>query len=216
MKELTVRRIDNAIASAADVAAVMEAQGIERQVVDVVNWADFPYVPSVHFQIAHNDKNILLHWEVEEEGTGAVEVHDNGRVWEDSCVEFFLSPDSDDTYYNLECNCIGTALLGGGRVNTERPHLSLSRMPQIHRWASLGYQPVVPELLPRQWQLSIILPVDCLFLHRLPSLGGRQMRANFYKCGDLLPTPHYLSWSPISTPTPSYHQPQFFGTIRFE
>ena len=216
MKQLTVKRISQTIASAAQVTTVLEQQGVARYLVDVVNWEAYPYAPEVTFQIAHDDHHIFLHWQVEENAVGAVETHDNGRVWEDSCVEFFLSPDGNDTYYNLECNCIGTALLGGGRLGTERPHLSLEQMPQIHRWSSLGYQPIDPAVTIGSWQLSLIIPVECYFLHRLTSLSGREMRANFYKCGDLLPTPHFLSWNPIDTPSPSFHQPSFFGKIVFE
>ena len=216
MKQLTVKRISQTIDSAAQVATVLEQQGVERHPVDVVNWEAYPYAPAVTFQIAHDDRHIFLHWQVEENAVGAVETHDNGRVWEDSCVEFFLSPDANDTYYNLECNCIGTALLGGGRVNTERPHATLQTMSQIHRWSSLGYQPIDPAVTLGSWQLSLIIPIECYFLHQLTSLSGREMRANFYKCGDLLPTPHFLSWNAIDTPSPSFHQPSFFGKIMFE
>ena len=216
MKELIVKRLSEAPASAAEVGQVLQQQRVERHAVDVLNWADYPYAPQVHFQIAHDEAHIYLHWEVEEANVGAVEVHDNGRVWEDSCVEFFLSPDGDDTYYNLECNCIGTALLGGGRMGTERPHANAATVAQIRRWASLGYQPLDPAVVSGSWQLSLIIPVQCYFLHRLTTLSGREMRANFYKCGDLLPTPHYLSWNAIDTPKPSFHQPGFFGKIKFE
>ncbi len=216
MKQLTVRRISGDVHFATQVAAVFQEQGIETHQVDVLNWEAYSYAPQVQFQIAHDNLNIFLHWMVDESHVCAIETHDNGRVWEDSCVEFFLSPDGDDTYYNLECNCIGTALLGGGRLGTERPHLSLSKMPQIRRWSSLGYQPIRPDETLGPWQLSLVIPIECFFLHHLTSLSGREMRANFYKCGDLLPVPHFVSWNAIDTPSPSFHQPGFFGKIRFE
>ena len=34
-----------------------------------------------------------------------------------------------------------------------------------------------------------------------------------YMCSDDLPVPHFISWSPIHTPEPSFHQPIFFGEI---
>ena len=43
--------------------------------------------------------------------------------------------------------------------------------------------------------------------------AGTTLRANVYKCGDDLPVPHFISWSPIHTPEPSFHQPTFFGEI---
>ena len=52
-------------------------------------------------------------------------------------------------------------------------------------------------------------------MHGATLLDGRTMRANFYKCGDLLPRPHFLSWNAISLPRPDFHCPEFFGTLRF-
>jgi len=39
------------------------------------------------------------------------------------------------------------------------------------------------------------------------------MMANFYKCGDGLSKPHYLSWKPIVAEKPDFHRPEFFSTI---
>jgi len=47
-------------------------------------------------------------------------------------------------------------------------------------------------------------------------LNGKTMRANFYKCGDKLQTPHFLSWAPIDLPKPKFHCPEFFGELVFE
>jgi hypothetical protein len=40
--------------------------------------------------------------------------------------------------------------------------------------------------------------------------------ANFYKCGDETPEPHFLSWNPIDLPKPNFHVPQFFGQLELE
>jgi len=54
------------------------------------------------------------------------------------------------------------------------------------------------------------------FKHRIGSLGGKTVRANFYKCGDELQTPHFLSWNPVRTERPDFHRPDFFGVLEFE
>ena len=56
----------------------------------------------------------------------------------------------------------------------------------------------------------------CDFSHEMADLNGKTMRANFYKCGDLLQTPHFLSWAPIDLPQPKFHCPEFFGEVTFE
>lgn len=42
------------------------------------------------------------------------------------------------------------------------------------------------------------------------TLSGLRAFGNFYKCGDELPQPHFISWSPIGHPTPNFHLPAFF------
>ena len=51
----------------------------------------------------------------------------------------------------------------------------------------------------------VILPLDVS--------DPESIRANFYKCGDKTAHPHYLSWSPIDTPKPDFHRPEFFGEL---
>ena len=48
------------------------------------------------------------------------------------------------------------------------------------------------------------------------TLDGKEIKANFYKCGDELQTPHFLSWNPIQIEQPDFHRPDFFGTLEFE
>ena len=40
---------------------------------------------------------------------------------------------------------------------------------------------------------------------------GRVIRANFYKCGDETPIPHFGMWSPVDNETPDFHRPEYFG-----
>ena len=46
--------------------------------------------------------------------------------------------------------------------------------------------------------------------------SGKIIRANFYKCGDLTPQEHYLSWNPMTSETPAFHRPCDFGLLTFE
>lgn len=173
------------------VPSLLDENGIEFQPLDVVNWKDYPYKPEVSFRIAHTGREILLHYKVKEASVRAVASGDNGRVWEDACVEFFVSPEGDDRYYNFECNCAGRLLIQGGAVNERRPTAS-------------------------QEVLGMVIPVSAFFQHSVGSLDGKTMKGNFYKCGDKLQTPHFLSWSPIGLERPMFHCPAFFGTLSFE
>ena len=216
MKTLNVKKVSGNPADASAVPALMDAAGIGFQPIATVNWKDYPYQPEVKFRIAHTGKEILLHYQVTEASVRAVAAEDDGRVWEDACVEFFLSPEGNDFYYNFECNCTGKLLLHGGPAGGERPGASPEVLRSVSRWASLGTEPFEERVGECSWEVALVIPVSAVFRHRIAELDGKTMRANFYKCGDLLQTPHFLSWSPIDLPQPKFHCPEFFGELKFE
>lgn len=216
-KSLSVKKVTcTASLSGEAVPSLLDENGIAFHPLDVVNWKDYPYQPEVSFRIAHTGKEILLHYKVKEASVRAVAGRDNGPVWEDACVEFFISPGSDSCYYNFECNCIGNLLIQGGKVNAHRPTASPDVLALVKRWSSLGSQPFEERIGECSWELAMVIPVSALFNDSLTSLDGKTMKANFYKCGDKLQTPHFLSWSPIRLEHPMFHCPAFFGTLHFQ
>ena len=92
------------------------AETLDSEIVSLklsqINWEEFPYLPEVLVQIAYNEHELFLRYQVSEQAVKAVVTENNGPVWTDSCVEFFLSPEGNDVYYNLEMNCIGAAFIG--------------------------------------------------------------------------------------------------------
>ena len=216
MKELEVKRIAVDCVVACNVPGVLDAARVEWQPIGVVNWREFPYCPRVWFRIAYTGSAILLHYKVTEESVAAVADRDNGNVWEDSCVEFFSSPTDDGTYYNMECNCTGTLLVGTGSSRNGRKPAPQTVLDNVQRWASLGRVSFEECIGECTWEVVLIIPTATYFKHQVKSLSGKTMRANFYKCGDKLQTPHFLSWNPIAVESPDFHRPEFFGTLRFE
>jgi hypothetical protein len=183
---------------------------------DVVNWEEFPYHPEVTVQIAYNEDELFLQYRVAEQAVKAEIAQSNGRVWTDSCVEFFLSPEGNDAYYNLEINGIGTALLGYRKKGEPATHASDELIATIRRISSLGNAPF-PELKKQtEWQITVAVPWQVFFKHHLKPVSGTKMRGNFYKCGDELSVPHFVSWTKIKTEKPSFHMPGFFGGLEFE
>lgn len=216
-KSLSVNKIEcKAPPSAEAVRSLLNENRIAFHPLDVVNWKDYPYKPEVRFRIAHTGKEILLHYQVKEGSVRAVAGKDNGPVWEDACVEFFISPGSDSCYYNFECNCTANLLIQGGKVNTHRPMASPGVLGLVKRWSSLGTAPFEERIGECRWELTMVIPVSAFFNDSIASLDGKTMKANFYKCGDKLQTPHFLSWSPIGLERPMFHCPAFFGTLYFE
>src|ERR1700754_4053651 len=70
------------------------------------------FTPSAEAKAAYDDENIYAIFRVKDRYVRCLEQHHNGPVSNDSCVEFFFSPDPDlpERYFNLEVNCGGTPL----------------------------------------------------------------------------------------------------------
>jgi hypothetical protein len=187
----------------------------EIQKLESINWKEFPYKPGVSFRIGHAGKLILIKFYVTEKAVRALETEINGNVYQDSCVEFFISIDGIH-YYNFEFNCIGTPHAGWGTGRHNRQHLPVEAVRNIQIKSSLGNQPFDTKAGSFTWDLVAVIPVECFIHDQDLDLTGMTCTANFYKCGDLLPEPHFVTWNPVVTPQPDYHHPEFFGKIHFE
>lgn len=183
---------------------------------ETVNWEEFPYHPEVSVQMGYNEEELFLQYQVKEQSVKAEITQSNGRVWTDSCVEFFLSPEGNDVYYNLEMNCIGTALLGYRKKGDQTIHASEEQIASIRRISSLGSSPFPERKEQTEWKITVAIPWKVFFKHSLKPVSGKKMRGNFYKCGDELSVPHFVSWTKIKTEKPSFHEPAFFGGLEFE
>lgn len=214
-KTLEVARIAGRPATAADVKTALEAAGIAPVTLDTANWKEsYPYKPSVSFRIGHTGDAILIAWTVDEKNIRGA-ASDNGAVWEDSCVEFFISFNGGKTYFNIECNCRGGMLCGHGPGKTDRTRAPEADLEKVLRHTSLGTEAFETRPADGPWEMTMIIPLS-LFGDEAPaSLDGTEASANFYKCGDALPEPHFLSWSPVEVEKPNFHLPEFFGKIKF-
>jgi len=178
------------------------------------NWVEADGV-DVSFNIEHRGSSILLRYIVREPQVRAVNTGFNSAVWEDSCVEFFLALDGDPNYYNFEFSAIGTVLGGYGPDRNKRQQLPEILLEQVQTMPSLGNEIIENLAGDIQWELDIVIPVSVLIHNDLEDLAGMKARANFYKCGDGLKKPHFLSWKPVATDKPDFHRPDFFGDLEF-
>ena len=216
---------------AEEVPQLMLTHGVEYQKVACVNWPkEFPYAPKMEVALAHTGDSLLLHYRVEENCIRAAAEADGGRVWEDSCCEIFLQPSSPNTqhptpYFNIECNCAGTLLIGKGEDRHDRQPATATTLQSANRWSSLMKTAVSGEngcyTIPLKdgkftWHMALVVPATALFDSGITDFSGQTLRGNIYKCGDCLTTPHFLSLFPIDTPQPDFHRPDFFGELTFE
>jgi hypothetical protein len=144
-------------------------------------------------------------------------------VYKDSCVEFFVKPDSGMGYFNFEFNC-GGAFLSSYIVNPERTSegfrefypLSQTDVKDMRVYHSLPeiIEPEITESIT--WTLEFFIPFALLekYAGHINNPLGRKWRANLYKCGDETSHPHWASWMPV--PELNFHMPGYFGEIFFE
>jgi hypothetical protein len=195
------------------ISAFLDTLGKED--VNVINWKEFSYRPEVRFSIAWDPQHIVYKFYVHESVIRARFTEDNAPVWQDSTVEFFVSPAEDGVYYNFEINCIGTCLAQKGRSRSPRENLQPDVIEKIRRFPSLGVAPFEEKTGDFSWDLMVMIPAEVFVDHKVEISKDKTFRANFYKCGDGLSRPHYLSWNPIDTENPDFHRPEFFGELKF-
>jgi hypothetical protein len=188
---------------------------LERNSISHINWPGFNYLPEVAFAIAYTEKEILIRFYITEDYFKAEKIHTNEQVCEDSCVEFFVSPAADGIYYNFEFNGIGTCLLGSGTSRRTSVRADTSLVSRIRRRSSAGSKPVAEQTGRFTWDIVAAIPLTAFYRHSIESLQGLTFRANFYKCGDMLSVPHFITWNPVETEKPDFHRPEFFGSIKF-
>ena len=188
--------------------------GLQRHSIAHVSWPSYPYAPDARFSIAYTDDAILLKYFVKENSVRVCCQTNNGPVHQDSCVEFFISFDEDAGYYNLEFNCIGVCFAAFGRSRTDRqllPQESIARIRRMTQMESFTED----EVKQIDWQLTLIIPMNVFIHHDISHVRERKCKVNFYKCGDALPQPHFLSWQRVVADNPDFHLPEYFGQMQF-
>jgi hypothetical protein len=187
----------------------------ERLHIDTLNWEGYAYKPKVDLAILYSDNEIFLKYWVSEKYFKAEKTETNQMVCEDSCVEFFVSPEDDGIYYNIEFNAIGTCLMGSGTGRADNTRVDLKIITGIRRLTSAGNKPIAEKKGNIEWTITVAIPFGVFFRHKVKDLKGKSFRANFYKCGDKVEVPHYVTWNKVGTEKPDYHRPEYFGVIKF-
>lgn len=180
--------------------------------IEQVSWSAYPYCPDVKFKIAYNDSAIFLEYIVKEKDFQALHTEINQPVYKDSCVEFFISFD-EEHYYNMEFNALGVAIVGYGPSDrSKRQRLPVAIIEKIKKRSIIKTREVGED---QYWTLQIQIPIKLFYQENIGNLKGKIARANFYKCGDDLPEPHFISWNKIKADQPNFHLPDYFGEIEF-
>lgn len=182
--------------------------------ISALNWIEkFPYKTFCKAKIAWNENGIYLIFHVKEQQTLAQETEIHGTVCNDSCVEFFVSFDNCKTYYNFEFNAIGSIHacyrakdLSFKTVLSDEIIRKITILSSFEKFKAIN-------VTDSDWKIKIHIPVEII---NSKHFFEAECFGNFYKCGDKLNEPHYLSWNEIHSEKPNFHLPEFFGKLEFE
>lgn len=197
-----------------EAAPEIEAKGVEVAI-DNVNWPEaFPYCPDCKCRIARGESHLYFVYSVKGLDLRAQSLEDNGRIWEDSCCEFFCHDPFGENYYNFEINCIGKLLGGVGPVREGRSRIDETKRAAILRFTTLESKAYDVADQEFSWKVGMGIPFELMGFtsENIPE----KLLCNLYKCGDKTAHPHFLSWNPVQTPKPDFHRPDFFGEMYFE
>ncbi|MBR6450129.1 MAG: hypothetical protein IKS96_09330 [Fibrobacter sp.] len=164
--------------------------------------------PMVSADFSRTERAITVKFTVEEpvDCYRAAVQEDNGRSWEDSCVEVFLqNPANPAEYFNFETTSRGFILAARGTGRENRQTLPLEDVAKIKRTMT------APSIMDDSisWSMSIEIPAEIFGIKEFKE----SLRGNLYKCADKANTPHYLSAFPIETERPDFHRPEFFQIL---
>lgn len=137
-------------------------------------------------------------------------------ICEDSCVEFFFSPNGilGSSYVNLEVNCCGTLHLAYGAGRENRKFITLEAASLINRTASITSPVKFEQEDDSQWLVEVALPFSVIEQLTGEQVNKEKWFANFYRCGGRTEQ-QYAVWNAIDVPDPDYHRPEYFGELIF-
>jgi hypothetical protein len=177
--------------------------------------------PVAQAKMMYDGDNIYVIFRVQDRYVRCIAKNFNDRVYEDACVEFFFSPDTDLPlrYFNLETNCGGTALMRYNIIpRKESKMLENSDFEKIEIAHSMP-KIVDPEITePITWTIEYKIPLSMLekFSKITRPKQGASWRANFYKIAEKGSNIHFITWSVVEQEKPDFHLPQFFGILKFQ
>lgn len=171
----------------------------------VNRWKEYSVAPVTSFRMLSGAEGISVLIHSEEEHLRCECDTENGDIYKDSCMEFFLKPDAHDTrYLNFEFNpkgklhlAIGDGRHGRGMIDVDRSIFNITSV------ANEG-----------DWTLKFYIPYS--FLSKYFEKVSPVCKGNFYKCGDWTDHTHFGAWSEVETEAPDFHVPDFFGRIELQ
>lgn len=159
-------------------------------------------------RVCYDENALYVRLEAKEKEIRATEEGLLSNPYEDSCLEFFLSPE-EGRYLNIEFNPLGSVYFG-----------IASSIDDLVRLIPESGHVFCPEtgFTEDGWYISYQVPVSMIrwFFPDFQLASGKKLRGNFFKCGDRTAEPHFLAWNPVICEKPDFHRLADFGLLILE
>lgn len=202
---LIVPCLDISNVEAEQIPGIMVQNDVQYFPINTLNWKEYDYNPRVEVAIAYADDCVMLHFRADTKYVVANVTEDFGRVFKDCCVEWFVSPIDDGTYYNIECNCLGYIYMQHGKPTGKRNPPPANVLPSIKRWTSLGRDSLGIINEPTHWEVALAIPYSAFYQHKITSLKGKTVKANFQSICSFDGYRYYQTWAPLPSEKLTFH-----------
>ncbi|MBQ2696631.1 MAG: carbohydrate-binding family 9-like protein [Clostridia bacterium] len=176
--------------------------------VEYVPWnGAHPYPYNMEARLLYTDDALYVRLETDERPLTARYNKHADPVNEDSCMEFFIAPNTEDPkmhYFNFEINPLGMVQM----------MYCVNRDEFITPEVDYNIFDVKSVITPTLWQLTYKIPFS--FMLQYADKITDEAAGNFYKCGDCSAVEHYATWNPLTCPEYDFHRSDFFGKLVFE
>ena len=160
-------------------------------------------------QLCYDDDALYVHLRAVESNIRAEYTEQFSPVYQDSCLEFFFTPEGYDRYMNFEINPNGCLYVGIGHERADSAPLDITDdLTQLFDIRS--------GKTDDGWEVYYTIPLSFLQEYYPDCSLAGILYANVYKCGDKTDHKHYLSWNYVDTEKPDFHRPEYFGKMGFE
>ncbi len=177
--------------------------------------SDTPYRPDVFAKMYVYNNALTAELKCYESSPKAVYNERDGRIWCDSCLEFFVSPVKNrEEYINIETNSNGFYLSEFGFMKPDRKYVKeLTELtPDVKAFRSADENGDF-------WEVKVSLTkefISSLYKINPDDVTFESVRANFYKCGDECDIPHYIAMFPVTSLPPGFHNPSCFKEFKLK
>jgi len=187
---------------------------------DVFKWHKEGQKHATSVRLLYDDTAIYLLFVCDDTHISSQTTELNGNVCLDSCVEFFatINPEKGPHYFNFEANCCGMIHLGWGPDRNNRKLIAPELAKGIQVATSVPGPTKEESADDKGWWLAAAIPFSVIAEHsgeKVEPKAGTVWRCNFYRCGGKT-NQQYITWNPVASPTPDFHRPDSFGTLKFE